>query len=121
MKQKFTCIICPNSCEITVDAAEDKTIRSVEGNLCPNGETYVREEVTCPRRNIATSVLVEDGELPLASVRLSGPIPKDRIPDALKEIHAVHLKAPVTAGTAAVHNLLGLGVDVIITRSVGRK
>ncbi len=121
MKQNFTCIICPNGCDITAELSDQGEVLSVSGNLCPNGEKYVREEVTAPKRNIATSVLVESGELPLASCRLTGPIPKERIFDAVREIHKVHLTAPVKAGQVILKDLLHLHVDVILTRSVKAK
>ena len=53
MLREFTCIICPNGCEITA-GVEDNQIISIEGALCPKGETYVNQELTDPRRNIAT-------------------------------------------------------------------
>ena len=78
MTRSFTCIICPNGCEITAEYEGD-TVYAVQGAACPKGDAYVRQELTDPQRNIATSVLVEGGELPLASVRLSHPIPKKEI------------------------------------------
>ncbi|MBE7721034.1 DUF1667 domain-containing protein [Lacrimispora indolis] len=122
MLKEFTCIICPNGCEITADIeineGKNILIRSMDGALCPRGETYVRQELTDPRRNIATSVLVKGGILPLASVRLTKPIPKGRIFDAMEEIKRCSLTAPVTAGTVVVKNILGYDADVIVTKSV---
>ena len=114
----YTCIICPNGCDITV-TYDDENIRC-EGNLCPKGEEYVRRELTAPQRTIASSVTVEGGELPLASVRLSAPVPKERIFDVMKEIRSIHLKAPVTAGTVLIKSILGYDSDLIVTRSVKR-
>ena len=77
MTREFTCIICPNGCEISADyeiqADQSVVIRSLEGATCKRGAEYVKQELTDPKRNIATSVLVEGGELPLASVRLTAP------------------------------------------------
>ena len=73
MTRTFTCIICPNGCEITAEY-EGTDVRSIEGATCPKGQDYVRQELTDPRRNIATSIPVECGELPLVSVRLDRPI-----------------------------------------------
>ena len=117
MLREFTCIICPNGCEITA-GVEDNQIVSIEGALCPKG---VNQELTDPRRNIATSVLVKDGELPLASVRLTNPIPKARIFDAMAEIRGVAVDAPVEAGTVVIKGILGLDSDVIVTKGVGRR
>lgn len=123
MLRTFTCIICPNGCEIQVNFEEkaakvSPVILSIEGAACPRGEEYVRQELTDPKRNIATSVLVEGGVLPLASVRLTNPIPKEMIFRAMEEIKKIHLKAPVQAGTVVIYQLLGQEADVIVTRDV---
>ena len=125
MQRKFTCIICPNGCEITAgyEVADDgrAAVHSVEGQACPRGAEYVRQELIDPRRTIASSVLVRDGELPLASVRLTAPIPKARIFDAMREIGKLAVDAPVEAGRVLAPNLLGLGADLVVTKSVARK
>ena len=144
LSREYTCIMCPNGCRITVqyiqkdilkeDVSEGAgtsasssramtpaaapVITSLEGNLCPRGRDYVVQELTDPRRNIATSILVTGGELPLASVRLTAPIPKARIFDAMQEIRHISVTAPVKAGTVVIRNLLGLGVDVIVTKTI---
>ena len=69
-------------------------------------------------RNIATSILVEGGEMPLASVRLSAPIPKAKIFDVMNEIRKVKRTAPVHEGDVVIENVLGLGSNVIVTRTV---
>ena len=117
MLREFTCIMCPQGCDIKVEL-EDGVIKSVTGNTCPKGEAYVTQEIQNPMRNIASSILVDGGELPLASVRLSGVIPKDRIFDVMAEIRRVELPAPVHEGDVAIADVLGLGVDVIVTKDV---
>lgn len=117
MAREFTCIICPNGCQIIAEIENGKPV-SIEGALCPRGKAYVEQELTDPRRNIATSVLVEGGELPLASVRLTSPIPKARIFDVMDEIKKVKIKAPAVQGQTVIANVLGLGADVIVTKNV---
>lgn len=119
MMRTFTCIICPNGCEIQAQVKDDKII-AITGGLCPKGKVYVKSELTAPKRTIASSVVVEGGELPLASVRLTAPIPKERISDAMEEIRKIRLQAPVTAGTVVIGKLLGYDSDVIVTRTVER-
>ena len=119
MKRTFTCIVCPNGCEIDAEYEGSRVI-SVTGNLCPKGKTYVTQELVDPRRTIATSMRVDGGELPLASVRLTSPIPKDRIFDVMAEINRHSLTAPVAIGDVALSNILGLGSDVIVTKNVAR-
>lgn len=117
MTRTLICVLCPNSCEITAEADGGQLLRCA-GNLCPKGEEYVRQELLAPMRNIATSVEVAGGDLPLCSVRLTAPIPKARIFDAVETIHRCHLTAPVRAGQVILPDLLGLGVDVIATRDI---
>ena len=117
MVREFTCIICPNGCEITVEYEKGK-ILSVQGNLCKRGAEYVRQEITEPKRTIASSALLLGGELPLVSVRLDRPVPKERIFDVMAEIRKLRLQAPVRIGDIAIKDVLGLGSDVIVTKNV---
>ena len=117
MHKTYTCIVCPNSCEIDVEY-ENGRLLSCGGNLCRRGAEYVAQELQDPRRTIASCVLVEGGELPQVSVRLTKPVPRDRIFDVMALIHTLKLQAPVTAGTVVVPDVLGLGSDLIATRTV---
>lgn len=63
MLKKYTCIICPNGCEIEAEVL-DGEIKSVSGFTCKRGEEYVRQEILAPKRTIASSVAVKNGELP---------------------------------------------------------
>ena len=119
MTRSFTCIICPNGCEITAESEGD-TVDAGRGATCPKGDAYVRQELTAPQRNIATSVLVEGGELPLASVRLSRPIPKKEIFRVMEVINTVRLQAPTAIGQVVLHNVCGQDADVIVTKNVAR-
>ncbi|QEK12912.1 DUF1667 domain-containing protein [Crassaminicella thermophila] len=118
MKREFTCIVCPNSCELVAEI-EGKEIKSIEGALCKRGDEYVVQEIKDPKRTIATSVKVIDGEIPLASVRTTKPIPKDKIFEVMEEIKKVKVQAPVQINQVIIENVLNLGSDIIITKSVG--
>ena len=122
MVREMTCIMCPMGCDLTVKtgaaAGADEIL--VTGNTCPKGKEYALQEMTDPQRNIATSVLVKGGELPLASVRLDHMIPKNRIFDVMAEIRKQSLEAPVYAGQVVIENVLGLGANVIVTKHVGQ-
>ncbi len=117
MKRDLTCIVCPNSCEITIDY-DDRGIISVRGATCKRGEKYARQEIQDPKRTIATLVKVKNGKEPLVSVRTKDPIPKDRIFDVEKEIKKVELEAPVGMHQIVVKNILNLGSDIITTKRV---
>lgn len=117
MKRTFTCIVCPNGCEMEAEY-EGTSVLSVTGNLCPKGKAYVTQELVDPRRTIASSVRVTGGILPLTSVRITNAIPKDRIFDVMAEINKQTLTAPVHIGDVVIRNVLGLGSDVIVTKHI---
>lgn len=119
MLREYTCIVCPNGCDITADF-ENGEIRSVAGAACDRGEAYVRQELTDPRRTIASSAVVRGGTLPLASVRLDAPVPKDRIFDVMDAIRKIELTAPVRIGDIAIADVLGLGCNVVVTKNIER-
>ncbi len=120
MVREFTCIVCPNGCDITAEVENGELI-SVTGATCKRGEAYVKQELTDPRRTISSSVAVRNGELPLVSVRLDTAVPKNRIFDVMQEIGAVRLEAPVHIGDVVIEDILGLGSNVIVTKNVERK
>jgi CxxC motif-containing protein len=120
MIREFTCIICPNGCDLVVNL-EDNNIISIEGALCKKGRTYVEQELIDPQRTISSSVLVNNGEIPLVSVRLNRPIPKDKIFDVMEEIKKIKVEAPVKIGTVLRKNILGLDSDLIVTKNVDKK
>ena len=114
MLRTFTCIMCPRGCEIEAEfemKGDRPLIGRITGHSCTRGWEYAEQEIVAPMRNIATSILVEGGELPLASVRLTKPVPKARIFDVMAEIRKVKRTAPV----------LGLGTDVIVTKTVEKE
>lgn len=59
---------------------------------------FAEQEITDSQRNIANSILVKDGDLPLVSVRLTQPISKDKILDVVKVIKPVSVHAPLSSG-----------------------
>ena len=121
MKREFTCIVCPNGCEIEADYEIKNgtpVISNIQGNTCKRGEEYVRQELISPKRTIASSILVEGGELPLVSVRITKPIPREKISEAVQEIRQYRVTAPVRAGAVICHDFLGFDTDLITTKNV---
>ena len=116
MKKDLICIVCPNGCEMTVEKLDGKL--DVQGALCKRGIRYAEQEITNPMRTISTSVLVEDGEFPLASVRLTKPVPKSYIFDIMDQIESVRLSAPAHIGQVVLKNVCGCDSDVIVTKNV---
>lgn len=117
MIREFPCVSCPLGCLLHVELKDEK-IERIEGNRCPRGEAYAREEITDPKRVLATSVKVLGGDYPLVSVRTDRPIPKRLIPDVMEIIRGLCVKAPVEIGQVLVANLAGTGANLIATRRV---
>ena len=116
MKKELICIVCPNGCELTVEVHDGEL--KIQGASCHRGYEYAKREITNPMRTIATSVLIENGEFPLASVRLNRPVPIARIFDIMKEINHIRLKAPVHIGDVVIKDVCGCGSDIIATKNV---
>ncbi len=119
--RKVVCVLCPLGCKIRIELDEEGNILSISGNKCPRGEGYAKDEIKDPKRVVTTSVKVLDGELPLASVKTDGPIPKKYIFELMKILKNVEMKAPVNVGDVVVRNIFETNVNVVITRSVGEK
>ena len=120
MTRVYTCILCPNSCEITV-TYEGKTLLSCAGNKCDKGQEYVTQELSDPKRTVTSSVLVEGGVRPLASVRLTAPISRDLIFPLMEQLKVMTLTAPVVAGTVVMEKVFGTDADLITTCHVAKK
>lgn len=117
MTRNYTCIICPMGCDMQAEI-EHNTLASLEGNNCAKGRVYVLQELTNPMRNIATSVLVKGGDLPIVSVRLDRPIPKASIFRVMEATKNVVLAAPLSIGEMAVKNIADTGADLIVTKHI---
>lgn len=117
MIREFPCVSCPLGCLLRVEVG-DGAIQKIAGYRCPRGEAYAREEVTDPKRVLATSVKVLGGDYPLVSVRTDRPIPKRLIPEAMALIRGIVVEAPVNLGEVILPDLLGTGAKLIATRSV---
>ena len=111
--KEFTCIICPRGCRLQVDEA-----MNVTGNFCPRGKQYAVSELTNPVRTITSSVRVSNRDDLLVSVKTSGNIPKGKIFEVMEEINRLSVTAPTRIGQVIAKDILGLGVDIVITKNI---
>ncbi len=118
--KELICINCPMGCMLSVDIDSDGQM-SVTGNNCPRGDAYARKELTNPTRIVTSIVNVTDGELPVVSVKTKEDIPKDKIDDVINALKDVTVEAPVIIGEVILADAAKTGVDVIATKSVGRR
>jgi CxxC motif-containing protein len=112
----MTCLLCPAGCELEVREANGRI--EVSGHECDKGAGFAESEVRSPMRNLATSVPVRGSRSGMVSVRLSGPVPLDRVFPILEAVSALRPEAPVRRGQVLIADVLGTGVDVIATRTV---
>lgn len=119
--KKIVCVLCPMGCKINIELDEKDNILSIKGNRCPRGEGYAKDEIKNPKRVVTTSVKIINGELPLASVKTDGPIPKKYIFDLMKILKNIKAEAPVKVGDVVIQNVFDTNVNVVITRSVEKK
>lgn len=122
VRGEFICVVCPNGCPIDAEFTRGSDgaseLLSFSGNGCPKGEAWIRQEIESPMRTIATSVPVRGGDMLLASVRTSAPIPLDKVDAVMEAARSAVLDAPVSIGQVVVRAPAGLDTDIIATRNV---
>ena len=116
---KKTCIVCPIGCHLEAELNEQGEILSVSGNTCRRGETYIRNEVTDPRRTLTSTVrlagAVHDKFLP---VKTDGPISKGRLFEAMEVLSKITVNAPGKRGDVIVEDFLGECVALVAGKTV---
>lgn len=117
MKKELSCIVCPMSCHLEVEWENDQ-VQSVKGNTCPRGDAYARKELVQPMRMVTTTVRILGASIPLLPIITSKEVPKQRIFDIMKEANSLVVHAPITCGSVVLHNVAGLDVDFIASRTL---
>jgi CxxC motif-containing protein len=111
------CIICPAGCELEVNKEGDEW--QVQHHRCAKGIDYARKEMTSPERELTSTVPLRgssrEKRLP---VRLDRPIAKSLILPVVAVIRQATAQVPVEMGDLILADVLGLGVNVIASRSV---
>lgn len=122
-KKKIICTNCPLGCKINLiytDADEIEIIEA-QGNTCKRGLEFAKQEITDPVRVVVTSVKVEDGEIPMTSVRSDKPVPLRLMEEIMDVIREIKVNAPVVKGDIIVENILNTGANIISTRTVNSR
>jgi len=117
MKREFICIICPKGCRISAEY-EGTDIKNISGDKCLKGKDYVKNEITNPLRIFTGSVLVENGDFPLVSVKTSSPIPKKYLKKIGEITRRIKVEAPIEIGQVVAKNLVSEDINLIATRKV---
>jgi CxxC motif-containing protein len=117
MADELVCITCPLGCRLSVEKMGETDLR-VTGNRCARGEAYAREEYLSPKRVVtATCSAVGQGAHRIPC-RTTAAFPKERIPELLAAVYALKVEKPVKRGDILLGNVLGEGMDLIVTRTM---
>ena len=116
MTKEMICISCPIGCHLKVTQEGDQVV--VTGNTCKRGETYGRQEMTCPMRVVTSLVRLAGGARPVCSCKTQQPIPKAKIPQALEQIAGKLAQAPLHRGDVIIENVADTGVNVVATSDI---
>ena len=115
MTQQITCINCPVGCRMTVTLSDAGEVQSIEGNTCPRGAAYARQECTLPLRMVTAVIPAEGSATPL-SVKTASPVPRHLIPDVMAALRGLKVSAPIAINQMVLPNVCNTGVDIISTR-----
>lgn len=85
--KELVCIVCPNSCKLSISENGEVT-----GARCPRGKKFATEELTCPKRTVCTTVATVFDDYPVLPVRTETEIPKDKIPALMELVNNFTLK-----------------------------
>lgn len=114
--EKVICTTCPKGCTLEV-TRDGETIISIL-NGCKRGHEYARQELTDPRRRVASTVRIHGGIHPLLPVYTSAAFPKPRISELLALLRTVNLEAPVALDQPVLKHVLGTEIDVCASREM---
>ena len=112
-KKALTCILCPNGCRLTVEKEGERL--SITGNQCQRGIGFAEAEITHPTRTLTTTVRTIFPQTPVLPVRTRGEIPREKIREVMAFLNTLTITEPLGIGAVAAENVLGLGMDVIVT------
>jgi len=118
-KRAVRCIVCPLSClgEVSIEKGEVVAIKNM---TCRRGEDYAREEIVAPKRMLTTTVRITGGELPLLPVVSDGVLPKGKVMACARYLADIVVQAPIKEGDVVCPDILGLGVNIVASRSLNR-
>ena len=116
MKKELTCIVCPMGCRLSVEVDEAGVPTAVEGNRCPRGAAYAKDELTHPTRTLTSTVRVANRAGRMLSVKTNRPISKGKLFEAMDILRTVSVEAPVAIGDVIVADLFG-EADVVATEN----
>ncbi|MCD4678666.1 MAG: DUF1667 domain-containing protein [Desulfobacula sp.] len=120
LKKDLVCIVCPNGCQVEalVEETPELKVIEVKGCTCDKGVEWAEQEIINPMRTIASSIVVEQGDFKLVSVKTDTSIPLGKIFDVMDAIKKKKVTAPVTIGDKLIEDPAGVPCNIIATRNI---
>ena len=115
-QSELICTTCPKGCTLVI-SKDGETIVDVKAG-CKRGKDYAHQELTDPRRMVATTVKIQGARHPLLPVYTAAPFPKPRIPELVSALRKVVVSAPIQSGSVVLSDVLGTGIDVLASRDM---
>jgi CxxC motif-containing protein len=116
MEKELICLSCPIGCHLTVREAAGEL--KIEGNRCPKGLDYAREEYYSPKRVVTATCATLSQRLHRVPVRSDAPVPVDQINGLLAEVYKLNLSPPLIAGATVISNFNDTGVNVVLSTNL---
>lgn len=113
--KEMICIVCPKGCRLRIDDA-----LHVSGNACPRGAIYAKNELCAPMRQLTTTVAIAKAIHRRCPIQTSAPIPKEKQREVMEYVRTLNIVAPIAMHEVIAHNVCGLGVDLIATRTMNK-
>jgi len=108
--KRFTCIICPKSCELETDGKE------VRGAKCKKGKEFALQEAIEPLRVITTTVRSETDEgQKMIPVKSGEPLPRKDIPQIMRHIQEVRISEIPALGSRIQVKGYRKPIELIVT------
>ena len=111
--KEFICIVCPKGCHLKVDDNGN-----VSGHTCIRGEKYGKQEAIDPKRTLTSTVKIKSKLIKRLPVITSEDVPKDKVQELVRYLDNIEVSAPIKVKDIIVKDVMGLGVDIVATRSV---
>ena len=111
--KEFICIVCPKGCHLKVDDEGNVT-----GHTCIRGEKYGKQEAVDPKRTLTSTVKINSKLVRRLPVITNGDVPKDKVKEIVRYLDNVEVDAPIKVKDVIVSNVMGLGVDIVATRTI---
>ena len=111
--KEFICIVCPKGCHLTVDDEGNVT-----GHTCIRGEKYGKQEAVDPKRTLTSTVKINSKLVRRLPVITNGDLPKDKVKEIVRYLDNIEVNAPIKVKDVIVSNVMGLGVDIVATRTI---